>query len=108
MSIRMVGPQKQRAADTQVTLSDLAHLDAIKELLGLLNDPYAGGTPLVHVVERIRPLAARCLMRAKLKSPDRQLKSTEQVLALIGNRGLEAELLTLLEDLTILKATLPA
>ncbi len=106
MPIRMVGASSSIVPDTAVTSADLAHLGAIKELLRLLNDPYAGGTPLVHVVDRIRVLASRCAARARLKSPDRQAKTTTQVLALIGNRGLEAELLTLLEDLTILNAEL--
>jgi hypothetical protein len=102
----LVGPPKSAVSDTSVTRTDLAHLGAIKELLSLLNDPYAGGTPLVHVVDRIRVLQARCLRRAKQTSPDRPMKTTSQVLALIGNRGLEAELLTLLEDLTMLNAEL--
>ena len=106
MPIRMVGPPKSGVSETRVTASDLAHLSAIKDLLSLLNDPYAGGTPLVHIVDRIRVLQARCALRAKQTSPDRPLKTTAQVLALIGNRGLEAELLTLLEDLTMLKAEL--
>ncbi|HVU01488.1 MAG TPA: hypothetical protein VHE30_07040 [Polyangiaceae bacterium] len=107
MPIKLVGAKKEPPLNTSVSPADLAHLDSIKELLRLLNDQWAGGNALVIAVDRIKPLSARCRVRAQLKSPDRELRSTEQVLALIGNRGLEAELLTLLEDLTILKASLP-
>jgi hypothetical protein len=76
-------------------------LAKIQELLHALNDPYAN---IGRLVGGISVLAARCVFRAQSRSPKLDVTSIDHALTLIGNKGLEAELLALLEDLTILKA----
>ncbi|MDX2052380.1 MAG: HDOD domain-containing protein [Polyangiaceae bacterium] len=92
--------------ECEVGRDNLNDLPTIHELLSALNDPYAPSNLIADLVFRIPVLSARCLRRAN--SPVRQLRRDEvaKVLTKIGNRGLEAELLQLLEDLTTLKADL--
>ena len=84
----------------------LKDLDKIHELLRAMNDPFAAGRNIGNLVSQIPILAARCLHRALSRSSKIEINSLEHAIALIGNRGLEAELLDLLEDLTIAKSKL--
>jgi hypothetical protein len=86
--------------DCRVTLEHLKDLSKIQALLTALNDPYAN---IGRLVSAIPVLAARCAARAIQRSK-LEINSIDHALTLIGNKGLESELLTLLEDLTILNA----
>jgi hypothetical protein len=86
--------------DCRVAIEHLKHLDKIHDLLTALNDPYAN---IGRLVAAIPVLAARCVARAIQRSKI-DINSIDHALTLIGNKGLEAELLTLLEDLTVLNA----
>lgn len=86
-----------------VERSDLASLDAVKRLLGALNDAYIGGPEVGRLVPSIPVLAARCRRRAFVENVEAAgLLSLEDSLRQIGNSGLEVELLGVLEDLTML------
>lgn len=85
---------------------DLRYIDQFLELLLALNDAYASATKIGALVAKIPPLAIRVIRQARRKAVRRDIHTVEQALALIGNRGLEAELLPLLEELTTLKAEL--
>ncbi len=95
-----------RSDDCRVTREDLARIGPVKELLGLLNDPYVGPTRLADLVEQIPALQARCRREAALSRPRKEVEDIERALNVLGNRGIERVLLELLEDLTILKAEL--
>jgi hypothetical protein len=90
----------------KVAPSDLEKLGTIHDLLHTLNDPCAGNFKVERLVSELPVLEARCMQRAQRRSPRKRTESLSQALALIGNRGLETELLQLLEDLTCLKADL--
>jgi HD-like signal output (HDOD) protein len=90
--------------ECKVTLKHLAELPKITELLRALNDPMAGGKNVGKLVTRIPVLAARLVDRALSRSRKKEIYSIDQALNMLGNRGLESELLQLLEDLTIKKA----
>jgi HD-like signal output (HDOD) protein len=90
--------------ECKVTLSHLSELPKILELLSALNDPFAGGKNVGKLVSRIPVLAARVVERALSQSRKKEIYSVDQALNMVGNRGLESELLQLLEDLTIKKA----
>lgn len=79
-------------------------LGRVQALLTTLNDRYAGGAEVAPLVEQIAVLAARCVRRAERQRPDVRVRSVAHALAVIGNRGLEGEILDLLEALTVLKA----
>jgi hypothetical protein len=91
-----------------VAEEDLELLGDIHALLSSLNDAYAGGGRVVLLIEKIPVLAARCLRRAAKRFPGKEPKTLAEALTLVGNMGLEAELLQLLEDLTVLRADLEA
>lgn len=93
-------------ADIKVQPKHLAELDRIHQLLRAMNDPYAAGRNIDTLVAQIPILAARCVHRASSRSSKIEITSLQHAIALIGNRGLEAELLDLLEDLTIAKSKL--
>jgi hypothetical protein len=97
---------KHRADPTALDEEDLDLLGGIHDLLSKLNDAYAGGTQVAALIEKIPVLAARCTRRAAKRFPGKQPKTLAEALTLIGNMGLEAELLQLLEDLTVLRADL--
>jgi hypothetical protein len=85
----------------------LKELPKVQSLLSALNDAYVSSYQIAELVQRIPVLAARCVRRAVAQKPLAPKPTTfEQVLTMIGNQGLESELLTLLEDLTITKAEL--
>jgi hypothetical protein len=94
------------AADCQVRPEHLAMLSTLHELLTALNDTWAGRNRLVQLVSAMPVLGMRCIRRALRKRPTALALSLDQTLTMLGNRDLEAELLELLEDLTIMKAEL--
>lgn len=93
-------------ADCQVRPEHLAMLSNLHELLTALNDPWAGRNRIVQLVSAMPVLGMRCIRRALRKRPTALALSLDQTLTMLGNRDLEAELLELLEDLTIMKAEL--
>jgi hypothetical protein len=90
----------------EVKAEHLASLEPIHKLLRAMNDPFEAANRIAPVVDEIPVLVARCERRLLRQSPYAEWKSTAHLLSLIGNRGLESELLTLLEDLTTLKMDL--
>lgn len=100
MRVTPAGTLKPAPSDCRVTLAHLQDLGKIHDLLTALNDPYAN---IGKLVASIPVLAARCVTRAIQRSK-LEINSIDHALTLIGNKGLESELLTLLEDLTVLKA----
>ncbi len=94
------GSLRPAVDDVRVRPEHLKELKKIQELLTALNDPYAN---IGKLVGGIPVLAARCAARASMRSK-LDILSIDHALTLIGNKGLESELLTLLEDLTIMKA----
>lgn len=86
-----------------VTPEHLGDLGAIQELLFTLNDPYAAGLDLTRHIERIPLLRARLLRAARIKTGHLDLENLASALLFLGNKGLEVELLQLLEDMTIAK-----
>lgn len=101
MRTSLSGALKPTQNDCRARPEHLGDLAKIHELLQALNDPYAN---IGRLVGSIPVLAARCVFRAQTRSPKLEINSIDHALTLIGNKGLESELLTLLEDLTILKA----
>lgn len=91
-------------SECKITVKHLAELPRILELLHALNDPLAGGKNVGKLVTKIPVLAARVVDRALTQSRKKEVYSIDQAINMVGNRGLESELLTLLEDLTIKKA----
>jgi hypothetical protein len=90
----------------RVRPEDLNRLDQVKDLLGLLNDPYVGPFKLKECVESIPVFAARCRREAALHRPRNEVENVERALNVLGNRGVEKVLFELLEDMTILHAEL--
>lgn len=93
-------------AQCEVRAVHMRQLPALKRLLLELNDAYTSAGRITRLVEDVPILAGRCVRRAMLQSPGAPIDTLEQVLNLIGNQSLEGEILTLLEDLTVLKADL--
>ena len=91
-------------AECKITVKHLAELPKITALLHALNDPMAGGKNVGKLVTTIPVLAARVVERALAHSRKKEIYSIDQAINMVGNRGLESELLTLLEDLTIKKS----
>ena len=100
MRITPAGTLKPAPEDCRVRVPHLQDLGKIQDLLTALNDPYAN---IGKLVASIPVLAASCVTRAIQRSK-LEINSIDHALTLIGNKGLESELLTLLEDLTILKS----
>lgn len=101
---RRASENARGAPPWQVQRQDLGSLEAVQALLSALNDPYVATQQVGGLVEDIRVLRARCIRRAVQASEMEQVPTLAEALALIGNKGLEAELLSVLEDLTILSA----
>lgn len=99
-SLNPSGPLRVSRDDCRVRPQHLKDLPKIQDLLTALNDPYAN---IGKLVAAIPVLAARCVLLAGERSK-LEINSIDHALTLIGNKGLESELLTLLEDLTVLKA----
>jgi HD-like signal output (HDOD) protein len=91
-------------AECKITIKHLSELPQIMELLHALNDPLAGGKNVGKLVTKIPVLAARVVERALSQSRKKEISSVDQAINMVGNRGLETELLNLLEDLTVKKA----
>jgi HD-like signal output (HDOD) protein len=91
-------------SECKITLKHLSELPKIMELLHTLNDPLAGGKNVGKLVTKIPVLAARLVDRALSQSRKKEITSIDQAINMIGNRGLETELMSLLEDLTIKKS----
>jgi len=91
-------------SECKITLKHLSELPKIMELLHTLNDPLAGGKNVGKLVSKIPVLAARLVDRALSQSRKKEIYSIDQAINMIGNRGLEMELMSLLEDLTIKKS----
>ena len=91
-------------SECKITVKHLSELPKITELLHALNDPLAGGKNVGKLVAKIPVLAARVVERALSQSRKKEISSVDQAINMVGNRGLETELLNLLEDLTIKKA----
>ena len=101
MRITPGGSLRPAPDDCRVRAEHLNDLGKIHDLLTALNDPYAN---IGRLVASIPVLAARCAARAIQQRAKLEINSIDHALTLIGNKGLESELLTLLEDLTVLKA----
>lgn len=95
----------RRAPAWEVTPADLACLDAVRSLLRALNDAYVSTHQIQTLILDIPVLAARCVRRVGVKQPVTP-EALARALTTIGNMGLEAELLGLLEDLTTCRADL--
>jgi hypothetical protein len=91
-------------SECKITVKHLSELPKITELLHALNDPLAGGKNVGKLVTKIPVLAARVVERALSRKSKKEISSIDQAITMIGNRGLESELLQLLEDLTIKKS----
>ncbi len=91
-------------SECKVTIKHLSELPKIMELLQALNDPMAGGKNVGKLVAKIPVLAARVVERALSQSRKKEIYSVDQAINMVGNRGLESEMLQLLEDLTIKKS----
>jgi HD-like signal output (HDOD) protein len=91
-------------AECKITVKHLSELPKITALLHALNDPMAGGKNVGKLVTTIPVLAARVVDRALSRKSKKDISSIDQAINMIGNRGLESELLQLLEDLTIKKS----
>jgi hypothetical protein len=89
------------------TIADLGSIAQVKDLLGVLNDAYASAERIEVLVASIPCLRARCIKRALGSQEDLDMPLSK-ALPRIGNAGLEGELLTLLEDLTVLRFDHPA
>ena len=100
--------RRVRADPAALEAADLELLPDIHALLHGLNDAYAGGAKVQQLIEKIPVLAARCVRRARKRFPAKGDVSLGEALTLIGNIGLESELLQLLEDLTMLRSELDA
>lgn len=96
--------QNQGPPPWKVKASDLQSLPAVKSLLGALNDAYASAARIEQLINEIPVLRARCIRRAVYGTEYEVLPGLTEALARIGNMGLEAELLSVLEDLTILSS----
>ena len=99
----VVQPSEQ---DARVQPAHLARLDVLKELLVALNDSMVAAGRLAAYANKLPPLRARIIRRFAVRFPARALPSLTEQIAALGNRELEAILLGLLEDLTILRADL--
>jgi hypothetical protein len=97
-------PRKRAANPYDVTAEDLEDLDDIHGLLRVLNDPMAAGRDVGQYIEQIPRLKERILRSARLRSGHIDMKDLGPALVILGNKGLESELLQLLEDMTIAKA----
>src|SRR6476661_5314049 len=88
---------------TDVSPSDLQHLDVLRRILGVLDQPAASAKALAQLVEEMPVLAAR-LGASFMATVGTRPSTTHGELAVLGNRHLERVLLELLEDLTMLAA----
>jgi hypothetical protein len=95
-------PPPLRLLRTEVCASDLQYLDVVRRILSVLHEPAAGAGALAQLVDEMPVLAAR--LGERLVQHPEATTTTEEELAFLGNRRLEAVLFELLEDLTVLSA----
>lgn len=86
--------------------ADIDRLDVIHALLAELNDPRCSAATIAPFVEKFPPLRARVARAFAVRRPNSRGGSVAMELVALGNREMEAVLLELLEDLTILRADL--
>jgi hypothetical protein len=110
--VNSVNPKKPvsltRTDPCAVAEEDLKVLEQIHSLLRALNDAYAGGPRVGQLVANVPVLAARIVRRARKRFPAKANCTLPEAMTLIGNIGLESEIMQLLEDLTILSSELAA
>ena len=99
-----MGRSSRPPARTRVVEDDLRHLEVLHRILALLNDPAASATALAALVDSMPVLSAR--LSARFESRLGRAATSAGGLAALGNRVLEAVLLELLEDLTVLRSEL--
>lgn len=92
--------------EARVTPADIERLDIIHALLSELNDPRASAVTIAPFIAAFPPLKARIEQAFRLRRPNAHAKNLSAQLVLLGNREVEAVLLELLEDLTMLRADL--
>jgi hypothetical protein len=97
-----------RQVDIEARPEHLVELTPIHDLLKALNDPCVGATRVTQLVSQIPLLAHRCIHALMARRPTLRSATLNQSLALLGNRGLETELLQVLEDLTVLHSEMEA
>ena len=99
-----------RSAKQEVHPEDLARLDVLHKILHLLNEPRQSAGPIADLVAQLPVLEAR--VRRAYRPPQWYTEdaygpaTVRTILTVIGNRAFEAVLLQLLEDLTVLRASL--
>ncbi|HLV68323.1 MAG TPA: hypothetical protein VKY73_21045 [Polyangiaceae bacterium] len=93
-----------RSEDCVARPEHLDQIGPIHTLLAELNDPCASASRLTLLVAQIPLLALRCVHALLVRRPALRGATLSQALSLLGNRGLERELLQVLEDLTVLRA----
>lgn len=98
--------QRGLPRELQVKADDVDQLQALHSLLLTFNDPYAPGMDLASHIQDIPVLEGRLLRTARITTGHMDLKDVNVALSLLGNKALERELLTLLEDMTEVKADL--
>jgi hypothetical protein len=103
-------PKEKVHRRIDVQPEDLKHLEVLHKILRLLNEPKQSAAPLARLVEKFPVLEAR--VRAAYRAPQWYTEDAygepdvTTVLVMMGNRGFEAVLLELLEDLTMLNGEL--
>ena len=97
-----------KPTDIEARPADLVQLGPIHDLLRALNDPCAGATRVTELVSQVPLLAHRCIQAILVRRPTQRSATLSQALALLGNRGLETQLLQVLEDLTVLRSEIDA
>jgi hypothetical protein len=108
MRVKPDQPLAPRPTDVEARAEHLVELGPIHDLLKALNDPCCSASKVTMLVSQIPLLAHRCVQALLARRPTQRTASLSQALALLGNRGLEAVLLQVLEDLTILRSELDA
>jgi hypothetical protein len=96
-------PAPLRMLRTEVSVSDLRHLDVLRRILAVLDEPAASADALAKLIDAMPLLAAR-LGERFIDRHGVPTSTTRAELVLLGNRHLEGVLLQLLEDLTDLAA----
>jgi len=104
----MKKPLASRSDPCAVIEEDLKVLDEMHSLLRALNDAYAGGPRVGQLVANVPVLAARIVRRARKRFPAKANSTLYEAMTLIGNIGLESEIMQLLEDLTVLSSEVSA
>jgi hypothetical protein len=99
----------QPRLDPRLSASDLGRLPVLHAILSALNDKNVSAAVIASHVERLPALHARIgaeYRRWRAHEPSIHSVSLAEQIATIGNRQVEAVLLELLEELTMLSADL--